>query len=164
MTRIAVCASTLVIVLAGTLNGAGLATTAPDVTLSDGSGSTLRLSDLKGTVVLLDFWASWCIPCRTSFPAMDALQRELRDRGLAVVAVNLDEQRRQADAFLEGRPYSMRVAFDPKGQIAQAFDLRAMPSTVIIDRKGQVRFTHAGYTEKTIAQYRSEVVQLLEER
>src|SRR5205807_1546919 len=73
---------------------------APNVTLVDGSGHTVRLSELAGNVVLIDFWASWCIPCRMSFPAIDALQRELGSKGLVVVAVNVDEQRKNAESFL----------------------------------------------------------------
>jgi cytochrome c biogenesis protein CcmG, thiol:disulfide interchange protein DsbE len=136
---------------------------APNVALVDADGHAARLSDLAGRVVLVDFWASWCVPCRTSFPALDALYRELGPKGLVVVAVNVDEQRRNADAFLSARPHTMRVAFDPKGEAARAFALQAMPSAVIIDRAGRIRHTHMGYTEKTVVQYRSEVLELLGE-
>jgi thiol-disulfide isomerase/thioredoxin len=137
--------------------------TAPDVALVDADGHGVRLSELTGHVVLVDFWASWCIPCRTSFPALDALQRDLGAKGLVVLAVNLDEQRRNADAFLASRPHTMRVAFDPKGQAAQAFALQAMPSAIVIDPTGRIRYTHMGYTEKTISQYRAEVLELIGE-
>lgn len=136
---------------------------APDVTLVDDAGRPVRLADLKGHVVLVDFWASWCIPCRTSFPAIDAMQHELGGRGLVVLAVNVDEQRRNAEAFLAARSHTMRIAFDPRGQAAEAFALQAMPSTVVLDKNGRIRFSHMGYTEKTIEQYRAEVLQLLGE-
>jgi thiol-disulfide isomerase/thioredoxin len=135
----------------------------PDLALIDGAGQTVRLADLKGRVVLVDFWASWCVPCRASFPALDALQRDFADRGLVVLAVNVDEDRRNADGFLAARPHTMRVIFDAKGRAAEAFELKGMPSSFLIDRTGRVRFTHMGYTEKTIAQYRGEVLQLLGE-
>jgi thiol-disulfide isomerase/thioredoxin len=135
----------------------------PDITLTTLSGPPLHVADLKGKVVLLDFWASWCIPCRKSFPEVDALQRELKPRGLEVVAVNVDEQQKNADAFLAKYPHTMTVALDPRGNAARAFDLQAMPSTMIVDRAGRIRYTHQGYSEKTIGQFRSEVLQLLAE-
>jgi thiol-disulfide isomerase/thioredoxin len=136
---------------------------APDLALAADTGSTIRLSELQGRVVVLDFWASWCVPCRRSFPVLDALQKQFRDRGLTVVAVNVDEQRRDADQFLEKRPHAMAVAFDPQGGAAKAFGLKGMPSTVLIDRHGDIRFTHMGYTEKSLDQFRSEIVFLLGE-
>jgi thiol-disulfide isomerase/thioredoxin len=138
-------------------------TQAPDVALVSEAGPTVKLSDFKGQVVLVDFWASWCIPCRTSFPAIDALHKELRDRGFTALAVNVDEQRRNADAFLSVRPHTMTVLFDSRGQAAQMFQLKGMPATILIDRAGQIRVTHTGYTAKTIAQYRAEVLALLGE-
>ena len=143
--------------------GALRAIDAPDIALSSETGSTIRLSDLKGQVVLIDFWASWCVPCRVSFPAIDNLQKELGGRGFRALAVNVDEERRSADTFLATRPHVITVMFDPKGRAAEAFQLQGMPSTVLIDRKGSIRFTHMGYTEKTIAQYRAEILALLQE-
>lgn len=137
---------------------------APDITLTAISGKTIRIANLKGQVVLLDFWASWCVPCRKSFPEVDALHRELEPKGLVVVAVNVDEQAKNAYAFLEKYPHSMTIAFDPRGVVAEAFKLEAMPSTMIVDRSGHIRFTHQGYTEKTIGQFRTEVLQLLAEK
>jgi thiol-disulfide isomerase/thioredoxin len=151
-----------VVVLAASASAEPVAP-APEITLTTRTNS-VRLADLKGKVALIDFWASWCIPCRTSFPAVDALQRELGPKGLVVIALNVDEQRKNADAFLAERPHVMRVAFDQKGQAAQAFSLQAMPSAVVIDRGGRIRYTHMGYTEKTVAQYRAEVLELLGER
>lgn len=134
---------------------------APDLSLSTRDGQTLRLADLKGHVVLLDFFASWCVPCRKSFPQIEALYKELRERGLEVVAINVDDQARKANAFLSQYSYSMPIVLDPGGRAAKAFDLQAMPSTAIIDRAGTVRFAHIGYTDKTIGQYRAEILELL---
>jgi cytochrome c biogenesis protein CcmG/thiol:disulfide interchange protein DsbE len=163
MTRVSAVLIVALLAIGSAVHARGAAA-APNVTLVDGSGKSLRLADLAGNVVLMDFWASWCIPCRTSFPAIDALQRELGPKGLVVVAVNVDEQRKNAEAFLAERPHVMRVAFDPTGQAAQAFALQAMPSAVVIDRSGHIRYTHMGYTDKTVAQYRAEVLELLGER
>ena len=135
----------------------------PPLTFNTLDGKTIESADLKGKVVLLDFWASWCIPCRKSFPEVDRLSKDFASKGVTVIAVNVDEQRKNADAFLSQYPHSMTVAFDSKGVSAQAFDLQGMPSSLIIDRAGRVRFTHMGYTDKTIAQFRTEITQLLTE-
>jgi thiol-disulfide isomerase/thioredoxin len=137
---------------------------APDVALETASGETLRLAGLRGKVIVIDFWASWCGPCKTSFPAIDALFREYRARGLEVIAVNLDERRRDADAFLAEHPHTLTVAFDPSGASAAAFHVRGMPSSFLIDRDGVVRFTHMGYSGNVEASYRRELALLLAEQ
>lgn len=152
-----------IVALAGSMAASAPGMPAPDVILSADTGSTIRLSDLKGRVALLDFWASWCIPCRASFPALDTLNKELGNKGFVVIAVNVDEERQKADQFLSARPHTMTVAFDPQGKVAEAFKLRGMPSTILVDRRGTIRFTHMGYTEKTLAQFRSEILQLVGE-
>ena len=135
----------------------------PALTFTTLDGNPIRSLDLKGRVVLLDFWASWCVPCRKSFPEVDRLSKDFDSKGLTVIAVNVDEERKNADVFLPQFPHSMTVAFDSKGLAARAFDLQGMPSSLIIDRLGRVRFTHMGYTDKTIGQFRTEVAQLLAE-
>src|ERR1700722_8558175 len=136
---------------------------APAVQLHRADGTTVQPSDYLGKVVLIDFWASWCVPCKTSFPALDALYRRERDRGLEVLAINLDEERKAADAFLASRPHVMPVLFDPKGESALAFMVRGMPSSVMIDRAGNIRFTHMGYSAKVLDSYQHEIDLLLSE-
>ena len=135
----------------------------PSMTFGGIDGHPLRTEDLEGKVVLLDFWASWCIPCRKSFPEVDRLSRDFVSKGLTVVAVSVDEQRKNADAFLTLFPHSMTVAFDPAGAAAATLDLQGMPSSLLIDRSGHIRFTHMGYRKKTVEQFRAEIVQLLAE-
>lgn len=151
-------------ILAAPLTSAADVRPAPAVALARTDGAVVRLADLKGKVLLIDFWASWCVPCKTSFPALDALYREEKSRGLEVLAVNVDEQRAAADAFLSARPHVMPVFLDPKGDSAQAFMIRGMPSSVLIDRAGNIRFTHMGYSEKVLDTYRQEVTRLLSEK
>jgi len=136
---------------------------APAVALPLADGTVKRLADLRGSVVLVDFWASWCGPCKESFPALDGLYRELHARGLEVVAINVDERRRDAEAFLAGRSPAMTVLFDPKGVAPRLFNVRAMPSSALIDRAGNIRFTHEGYSAKTLESYRREIATLLTE-
>lgn len=136
----------------------------PDVIVQNEDGAAVRLSDYQGQVLLVDFWASWCIPCKTSFPALDAIYREYHPKGLEVVAINLDEQRPKADAFLAARPHRLPVLFDPKGVAPAAFGVKAMPTSYLIDRSGAIRFTHTGYSADVDVKYRREIAGLLAER
>ena len=160
----------LVVGALGTTGRAALAAdalvpkTTPSITLPDAAGTPVSLESLKGKVVLVDIWASWCVPCKVAFPAYDALYREHRDHGLEVVAINVDEDRKAANTFLEGRGHSVRVLFDPKGVAPTGFKLKGMPTSYLIDRKGVTRFAHEGFNDKILADYRREIAQLLEEK
>jgi|WetSurMetagenome_2_1015567.scaffolds.fasta_scaffold267597_1 cytochrome c biogenesis protein CcmG, thiol:disulfide interchange protein DsbE len=134
----------------------------PSVEWSSPDGARLALASLKGDVVLVDFWASWCGPCAASFPALEELFQSYRGRGFEVVAVGLDEKRRDADRFLSDKPHAMTVVFDPEGASAKAFGVQAMPSSYLIGRDGRVRFVHTGFTPATAASYRREIEQLLQ--
>jgi cytochrome c biogenesis protein CcmG/thiol:disulfide interchange protein DsbE len=136
---------------------------APNVALHGADGVTVHLADYKGKVVLIDFWASWCPPCKTSFPALDLIYREHQEQGLQVLAVNVDERRQDADTFLAAHPHSLTVLFDPKGIAPEAFGVQGMPSSFLIDRSGNIRFTHMGYSENAAAGYRREITSLLSE-
>jgi peroxiredoxin len=137
---------------------------APDIALPNEHGETVRLADFKGKIVIVDFWASWCPPCKASFPALDALYREQRAAGVEVLAVNVDERRKDADAFLARHPHDLTVLLDPKGASAEAFNVQGMPSSFVVDRSGVIRFTHMGYSGNVDASYRREIAQLLSER
>jgi thiol-disulfide isomerase/thioredoxin len=136
---------------------------APPIELRGPEGETVRLSDFKGAVVLIDFWASWCKPCQSSFPMLDKLYRERHHDGLEVLAVNVDEDQQEAQAFLHGRPHEMPVFFDPKGHAPEAFKVEGMPSSYLVDRRGRIRFKHEGYTSAIAAAYAREVDALLSE-
>jgi len=136
---------------------------APNIVLQSADGQTVQLATYKGKVVLVDFWASWCPPCKTSFPALDSLYREYQPRGLEVLAVNLDERRRDAERFLGDHPHRLTVLFDPKGASPVAFGVKGMPSSFLIDKAGNIRFTHMGYSGNMDESYRQEIAQLLME-
>jgi len=138
-------------------------TRAPAFSLKDKEGRVRTLSEFKGRVVLVDFWASWCAPCKASFPALDALHEEFHGDGLEVVAINVDEDPKSAQAFLAGRSPSMTVLFDPKGRSPEDFNVEGMPSSFLIDREGSVRFRHMGFTPQTKADFRREIGILLRE-
>ncbi len=117
---------------------------APAFSLPGRSG-TVALDSLRGRVVYVDFWASWCEPCRRSFPWLNTLRERYADRGLTVVAINLDKDRRAADAFLEKFPASFAIAFDPAGKTAEAYRVSAMPSSFLIGPTGELLSSCAGF-------------------
>ena len=110
-----------------------------------GRAGTVSLDSLRGRVVYVDFWASWCAPCRRSFPWLSSLQERYASRGLTVVAIGLDKDRRAADAFLEEFPGAFLVAFDPAGRTAEAYRVSAMPSSFLIGPTGALLSSHAGF-------------------
>ncbi len=154
----------LAIVASMLAGGAALAAAAKvgdravDFTLPDLGGQTVQLSSLRGSVVVVDFWASWCVPCRKELPALDVLARRYADGKKPVVflAVGIDKERANATKFLSSAKISaVRILLDPDGKIAAAYDLPTMPSSYVIDAKGLVRHVHSGFSpgdEKAIAQ------------
>lgn len=119
------------------------------------------LAAYKGKVVYLDFWASWCTPCKLSFPWMNDLQRQYAQKGLVVVAVNVDHDRAAAGAFLHDTPASFPVIYDPEGKIAEHFDVKDMPTSVLIGRDGAVHYVHQGFTPSHEGDYTTHVAALL---
>ncbi|MEO8678691.1 MAG: TlpA disulfide reductase family protein [Vicinamibacterales bacterium] len=146
------------------LSASGNARMAPAITLPDRDGAKITLESLRGRVVLVDIWASWCPPCKAAFPAYDKLYRSYRERGFEVLAINVDEKRGAADAFLNSQEFQLRVLFDPKGTAPMGFELRAMPTSYLVDKRGAIRFSHEGFTEKVLPQYRSEIEELMAEK
>ncbi len=136
------------------------AETAPDFTLSESPGEQ-QLSDLKGQVIYLDFWASWCVPCRKSFPWMNSIQEKYADRGFKVITVNLDKEPKLIAAFLKKYPAKFTIVRDAKGVIADQYQLQSMPSSYIIDASGEIIFSHTGFFEKKKVQYQQEIESLL---
>ncbi|HEU4851181.1 MAG TPA: TlpA disulfide reductase family protein [Telluria sp.] len=114
-----------------------------------GSGGTVSLDAYRGKFVYVDFWASWCAPCKRSFPWMGELQRRYADQGLVVVAINVDASRADADRFLAATPPAFAVAFDPTGATPKHYAIKGMPSSVLVDPQGKVVFQHAGFTADT---------------
>ena len=126
--------------------------------------SSLDLTGLRGRVVYIDFWASWCGPCRQSFPWMETMKSTYEGQGLRIVAVNLDKDRADADKFLNQFRPTFDVRFDPKGELAESYKVQGMPSSVLIDRHGVARFTHVGFRPIDGAMYEAQVRELLSEK
>lgn len=122
-------------------------TPVPDVELMTSEGP-MRLAELRGNVVYVDFWASWCTPCRKSFPWMQTLHERYQKDGLVVLAINLDDDRAQAEDFLSELPVGFPVAFDPQARSAEQFRVVGMPSSYLIDRQGRIRDSQVGFLDK----------------
>lgn len=153
--RIAACAALSIM-----LGPAG-AEPAPDVAWATDRGD-LHLAQLRGKVVYLDFWASWCTPCRASFPWMNEVQAQYAAQGLVVLAVNLDKDRAQVERFLEAYPARFTVAYDPAGETAARLQVKGMPSSYLIDRNGELRYSHVGFRERDREVLEARIRELLE--
>lgn len=125
------------------------------------SADQLNLQAYKGKVVYLDFWASWCEPCRNSFPWMNSIFQKYKDQGLVIIGVNLDQERPLAEGFIKELNPAFPIVFDSQGELAEAYKVAAMPSALIIDRDGKARFKHIGFHDNKRADYEQELQQLL---
>jgi len=140
-----------------------LAQNAPGFSLP-GQNKTIQLSKYKGKVVYLDFWASWCDPCKRSFPWMNELQTHYGEDGFRIIAVNLDESRKDAEEFLKKMPAKFDVAFDKSGKTAEAYNLKAMPSSFLIDRNGNLVHKSLGYRAEEKKVLEKKIKQLVDKR
>lgn len=134
----------LLVTLATQAHAASAPAVAPAFRLP-GRGAEVVSDSLRGRVVLVDFWASWCVPCRKSFPWLGAMQAKYGPKGLTVVGVNLDKTRPAADAFLAQVPAPFTLAFDPAGKTAAAWGVKGMPSTFLVGRDGTIVQAHVGF-------------------
>jgi cytochrome c biogenesis protein CcmG/thiol:disulfide interchange protein DsbE len=132
--------------------------------LDANAAAMVELDSLRGRVVYLDFWASWCAPCRQSFPWMQAMKDAHEHEGLTIVAVNLDRSHEDAERFLAKHKPNFDVRFDPQGSVAERFKIHGMPTSVIIDRHGVQRFMHIGFRAADEAAYEDQLRQLLAEK
>jgi cytochrome c biogenesis protein CcmG, thiol:disulfide interchange protein DsbE len=134
----------------------------PIATVSGAAGqAAVPLFDGKARATYIDFWASWCGPCRQSFPWMNRMQSQFGPKGLRVVAVNLDSQTADAQRFLAQWPAQFTLGFDPSAEAARRFGIKAMPSSVLLGADGKVIATHAGFREEDIAPLESRIAAAL---
>ncbi len=140
------------------LVGTRLALTAPDL-----DGREVDLAAMSGHVRVVDFWATWCEPCKEAMPFLDGLARELGARGLSVYGVSVDEDRAQIVDFLRERPVSFPILWDKGAAWLSRLDVAYMPVTLLVDRKGVVRFVHQGWQRSRAGQERREIEALLDE-
>ncbi len=121
------------------------------------------LQELKGKVVYMDFWASWCPPCVQSFPFLNQLDHDLKDKGLHVIGINLDEKIADAQDFLAKNPVDFSIVADPSKQCAKGLEVMAMPTSYLIDRKGNIRHIHQGFRPGESEELRALITQLVME-
>ena len=126
-----------------------------------GDNKSINLEKLKGKVVYLDFWASWCDPCRKSFVWMNDMHSRYDSKKFTIIAVNLDASKKDAIKFLEKVPADFDIAYDPEGSVATKYNLKAMPTSYLIDKKGQLVFAHKGYREGDAADIEAKIRKLL---
>jgi thiol-disulfide isomerase/thioredoxin len=123
--------------------------------------STIDLAQYEGKVVVVDFWASWCVPCRRSFPWLNTMHEKYADDGLVIIGVNLDLEREEAIGFLEEFPASFRIYFDDSKALAREFEVVAMPSSYLLGRDGELRNKHFGFKVRKQDEYEAAIVAAL---
>jgi cytochrome c biogenesis protein CcmG, thiol:disulfide interchange protein DsbE len=134
---------------------------APEFDIAGQTGK-LKLSDFKGQYVYLDFWASWCGPCRQSFPWMNSLHEKLGTKGLKVVAISVDKKQEDAKQFLAETPAKFIIGFDTAGETPRAYGVKGMPTSMLIGPDGKVLFTHVSFKESDKADVEQKITKALQ--
>ena len=137
--------------ISSSAHAVSLGSAAPHLEAQDQAGAWQRIEALRGKVIYVDFWASWCAPCRLVMPELDRMRRQWPD-DLVVIGVNVDTKRSDALAFLKKTPVQFPIVFDPDGQWAQRFDVPGMPTGYVIDRDGVVRHINVGYQASEVTE------------
>ena len=153
----------LAVGLAGPAAAVTIQDDAPDFTLKSLEGSNLRLEEYRGQVVLINFWASWCGPCRQEMPLLDRLHQRSVDTGFAVLGINVEGEEAPARELIDKIPVTFPVLIDEGQLVSELYRLEAMPSTVVVDRDGVVRYIHRGYKPGDEAKYVEVVKELIRE-
>ena len=136
---------------------------APAFSLPARSGGTVSLESLKGQVVMINFWASWCGPCRQEMPLLDQMHKKYESLGFKLLGVNVESDTKDAELWLTKTPVSFPILYDRENKVSQLYSVNAMPSTVFIDRKGNVRYLHRGYKAGDESEYLNQIRTLLKE-
>jgi peroxiredoxin len=136
---------------------------APEFALPARDGGELSLSSLRGQVVMINFWATWCGPCRQEMPLLEQIHARYEPLGFTLLGVNVEPDSRAATQWLQGMPVSFPILFDTKNAVAEQFGVLGMPSTVFVDREGRVRHVHRGYKPGDEAQYADLIRSLVKE-
>ena len=155
---------TLSIIAATSLASSGLTgQAAPDFALKSSSGENLRLSEYRGDVVMVNFWATWCGPCRQEMPLLDELYSRYERVGFSLLGVNIDDDSRKAMSMVSELGVSFPVLFDARKEVSKLYEVDAMPVTVLIDREGTIRYVHHGYKPGYEDKYLDQIRSLLRE-
>ena len=155
------CATAMLFVASAAIPAIAPAAAAPDFTLRTMSGPNMRLAEQRGRVVMVNFWATWCGPCRQEMPQLDRLYQKYRGAGFVLLGVNVDDDTRKAADVAGKLGVSFPVLLDTDKAVSKLYDLSTMPSTVLIDRDGKVRYVHRGYLTGYEDNYDRQIRELL---
>jgi thiol-disulfide isomerase/thioredoxin len=155
----------LAVILSGAASADAIApgAAAPAFQLHSSGSADLSLSDLKGQVVLINFWASWCGPCRQEMPVLEQLYKKYKGAGFTLLGVNVEPKSADAEGFLKSTPVSFPILFDTDSKVSKLYEVSGMPSTVILDRAGKVRYVHHGYKPGEESEYLDQIRTLVRE-
>ena len=145
------------------ISPAALASKAPVFELPGDSG-TVSLKEYRNQVVFVDFWASWCVPCRYSFPWMNEMHERYGKDGLKVIGINVDKDKAMAQKFLELIPATFDIAYDPEGEVADLYSLKVMPSSYLIDRDGNLVHAHKGFKTSDGSRMETMIKKLIDDK
>ncbi|HKT74228.1 MAG TPA: TlpA disulfide reductase family protein [Steroidobacteraceae bacterium] len=136
---------------------------APQFTLASRTGKDLSLAQYRGQVVMLNFWASWCGPCRQEMPLLESIYKKYNKMGFVLIGVNVEPDSAKAEEWLKQTPVSFPIVFDKDSKVSKAYDVAGMPSTIFIDRKGNLRVLHRGYKPGDENEYLDKIRTLIRE-
>lgn len=159
--RLAVMAATLLACASASALSSGDAP--PAIDALDQAGNKVDLAALDGKVVLIDFWASWCKPCRQELPLLERLHQQYASQGLVIVGVSIDSSLKKMKRFLNDTPVSFRIVHDRRAEIASRYQPPTMPSSYFIGRDGKIRYVHEGFRKEDAAKIESRIKSLLAE-
>jgi peroxiredoxin len=136
---------------------------APDFSLPSNSGKAMKLSEQRGNVVMLNFWASWCGPCRQEMPLLDAMSQRYSAAGFVLLGIDVEEDNTDAKKIIKDLKISYPVLFDTENKVSKLYSVQTMPTTVMVDKKGQIRYINRGYKPGDENKYRDQIRELMKE-
>ena len=153
----------LLIVVASTASALAPGEAPPAIDMPDQAGNKVDLNELKGQVVLIDFWASWCGPCKQEMPVLEELHKKYAKQGLVIIGINIDNNPKKMNNFLKGEPATFRIVHDPKLKVAVKYEPATMPSSYFIGKDGKIRYVHEGFKKKDAPDLEARIKTLLAE-
>lgn len=136
---------------------------APDFTLKNDAGENIRLAEQRGKVVMLNFWASWCGPCRKEMPLLDEMYQRYNKVGFELYGINVEQDTAAAKKLLKDLGVTLPVLYDPESKVSKLYKVDAMPTTVMIDKNGEIRYVNRGYKAGDEEKYRDQIQTLIRE-
>jgi peroxiredoxin len=158
-----ICSAMLMMAITLNAHALSVGQASPDFTLPSSTGKNIRLQELRGQVVLINFWASWCGPCRQEMPLLEDIYKKYSKLGFTILGINVEQDSSKAATYLRDVPVSFPILFDTQNTLSKLYDVNAMPTTVIVDRNGKIRYIHAGYKPGYEETYKKQIKDLIKE-